>query len=386
MIPFPAIWWLFPAVALVFIALSFSLTRSGKLENEAVRKALVGAGAMLGFLTLALPLFEQPAFHIPLVQYGLGLPLLVLGLLGRVYPMLYLRQKGTTTTLDKVGKLVDSGPYAWVRHPQYTAGLIMLLGWFLAWGAWYALGFMPLIAGMIYAQARIEETYILEKMFGEAYAAYRERVGMLLPRLSEKHSTRITVAFLGLYAGLLAAQHGIFEIMQGSHAPGGLLINAIGSPCRAEAIWHACFPAMTLIPNLLVTGIAAVLVGLAMAVWAVAFAGHKRGGPVLGALSLLALLAGGGFVPVWIGLVAAVTAGALRAPVKPDGAVWRILAALWPWPLLLMTAWLPGSWLLGHFFGPAMVALSGPLFIVFDVGMPVLATFSGFAIKPTRSL
>ncbi|MBM4464436.1 MAG: isoprenylcysteine carboxylmethyltransferase family protein [Chloroflexi bacterium] len=214
------------------------------LESEAVRKALVGAGAMLGFLTLALPLFEQPTFDNPTVQYGLGLPLLIMGLLGRVYPMMYLRKKGTTTTLDKVGKLVDSGPYAWVRHPQYTAGLVMLLGWFLAWGAWYALCVLPFMAGIIYAQARVEEKHILEKMFGEAYAAYRERVGMLLPRLSEKHSLRITMAFLGLYAGLLAAQHGILVMLQGNRAPDSLLIHAIGPQCRPEAVWHACYPAL----------------------------------------------------------------------------------------------------------------------------------------------
>jgi protein-S-isoprenylcysteine O-methyltransferase Ste14 len=96
--------------------------------------------------------------------------------------MLYLRKKGTTTTLDEVSKLVDTGPYAWVRHPQYTAGLVMLLGWFLVWVAWYALFVPPLMATIIYAQAHIEEKYILEKMFGEAYTVYRKRVGMLLPR------------------------------------------------------------------------------------------------------------------------------------------------------------------------------------------------------------
>ena len=384
MITFPAIWGLFPAVALVFIALSFFLTRSGKLESEAVRKALVGAGAMLGFLTLALPVFEQPTFDNPPVQYGLGLPLLVLGLLGRVYPMIYLRKKGTTTALDAVGKVVDSGPYAWVRHPQYTAGWVMLLGWFLSWGAWYALCILPFVAGIIYAQARVEEKHILEKMFGEAYAAYRERVGMLLPRLSEKHPLRITVAFLGIYAGLLAIQHGVFAMLQGSRAPDGLLINAIGPPCQPEAVWHACYPAMTVLPNLRVSGMLAVAAGLAVVVWALAFAQRKHGGLILALLSLLMLPVGGGFVPVWIGLVAAAAAGGLRVPVKPGGAVWRILAALWPWPLWLMAVWAPGSWLLGHLFGPAMLALGGLLFLVFDVGMPVLAAFSGFAARLTR--
>ncbi len=190
---------------------------------------------------------------------------------------------------------------------------------------------------------------------------------------------RITTTFLGLYAGLIAIQHGIFEILQGSHAPDGLMFNALGPPCRPEAVWHACFPAMSLIPNLRATGIAAVFVGLALLLWALFFVQRRHGGVVLGLLAILLLLVGGGFVPVWISLVATAAAGGLRAPVKAGGAEWRILAALWPWPLLLMAMWMPGSWLLGHFFGPAMLAVSGLLFFIFDVILPVLAAFSGFA-------
>jgi hypothetical protein len=189
----------------------------------------------------------------------------------------------------------------------------------------------------------------------------------------------VTSAFLGLYAGLIAIQHGIFESLQGSRAPNGLMFNAIGPPCQPEEVWHACFPAMTLIPNLFVTGIVAILVGSGMAVWAAVFVGRRRGGLILGALSLLTLLVGGGFVPVWIGLVAAVTASRLAAPVSPGRVGWRSLAALRPWPMVLMALWLPGSWLLGHFFGAAMQAASGALFLAFDILLPVLAALSGLA-------
>jgi hypothetical protein len=192
-----------------------------------------------------------------------------------------------------------------------------------------------------------------------------------------KNPPRLTIAFLGLYAGLIAIQHGIFEIMQGSRAPDGLMFNAIGPPCQAETAWHACFPAMTLLPNLLVTGIAATMVGLGMMVWATACIERKCGGLVLGSLSVLALLVGGGFVPVWIGFVAAVTASRLAAPASLGGAGWRVVSALWPWPLVLMALWLPGSWLLGHFFGPAMLSASVLLFLVFDIGLPLLAGLSG---------
>jgi len=194
-----------------------------------------------------------------------------------------------------------------------------------------------------------------------------------------KNPLRVTTAFLGLYAGLIAIQHGIFEILQGSRVPDGLMFNAIGPPCQPQAVWHACFPAMSLIPNLFITGIAAILVGLAMAVWAAAFVGLRRGGLALGALSVLALLVGGGFVPVWIGLLAAVTASRLAAPASPGGAGWRVVSALWPWPLALMTLWLPGSWLLGHFFSAAMLSAGGLLFLVFTLGLPVLAALAARA-------
>jgi uncharacterized membrane protein len=91
-----------------------------------------------------------------------------------------------------------------------------------------------------------------------------------------KKATRIAAAMLGAYAGLLAVEHGIFEILQGSVRPNALLIHAIGRPCQPEAVWHACFPAMTLVPNFLVSGAFAVMVGLVMLVWATIFVQRKR--------------------------------------------------------------------------------------------------------------
>ncbi len=378
MIVFPAIWWLFPAASLLLIALSLTLTRTGRLASATLRKGFVALGASLGLLALALPFFEQPVFHMPIVNYGLGIPLAVIGLIGRIYPMVYLQRQGTTTAMEGVAKLVDSGPYAEVRHPQYTAGFLLLFGWFVAWGALYSLGMLPLLAGVIYVQALIEERYVLEKQFGAAYAAYRARTGMFLPRVAKaKSPLRITVALLGLYAGLLGVQHGIFEILQGNTAPDGLLFNAIGPPCQPEAVWHACFPAMSLIPNLLVTGIAAVLVGVALLLWSLFFVQRRYGGWVLGLLATLLLLVGGGFVPAFIGLVAAAASRDLHRP--PSQPRFAVLARVWPWPLVVMAVWLPASWLLGSLAPEAMLAASGLLFVTFDLGLPVLAAVSGVA-------
>jgi protein-S-isoprenylcysteine O-methyltransferase Ste14 len=190
MIVFPAIWLLFPTVALILILFSVILTKSGRMENARLRNAFVVSGAFLGFLALALPFFQQMQFKNVILNCAIGLPLTVVGLLGRVYPMIYLQRQGTTTALEEVGKLVESGPYGWVRHPQYTFGFLMLGGWFLVWGAVYSLGTLPLIGGIIYIQALIEERYILEKKFGKEYIEYKKRVGMLIPRISQTHPTQ----------------------------------------------------------------------------------------------------------------------------------------------------------------------------------------------------
>ncbi|HDQ73923.1 MAG TPA: hypothetical protein ENN19_17775 [Chloroflexi bacterium] len=187
---------------------------------------------------------------------------------------------------------------------------------------------------------------------------------------------RITVAFLGLYAGMLGIQHGIFEMLQGNTAPDGRLFNAIGPPCQTEAAWHACFPAMSLIPNLLVTGIVAVIVGLAFMLWALFFIQRRHGGWVLGLLAVVLLLLGGGFMPLFISLIAAGASHSLHHPVaRPRFAA---LASVWPWPLVIMAAWMPGSWLVGALFPEAMLAVGGLFFLVFDVGLAVLAAVSGF--------
>jgi len=190
-----------------------------------------------------------------------------------------------------------------------------------------------------------------------------------------KHPLHITRAFLGFYSGFLAIQHGIFSILQGSTPPTGVVFNAIGSPCQPEAVWHACFPAMTLIPNLLFTGITAVIAGMVMIIWSIVFTSRRHSGWGLCLLSIILLLFGGGFVPVFIALVAAAASDRL---INAQSNKWlTLIAKVWPWPLVIMAIWLAGSWLLGHFFSAIMLSLSGLLFVIFDLGLPVLAVLSG---------
>jgi protein-S-isoprenylcysteine O-methyltransferase Ste14 len=182
---FSAIWWLFPAASILFVPFSVYVTLSRTGGNPRWTRGFVVFGDLLGVLTLVLPFFEQPRFQNPVIRYAVGLPLIAVGLIGRAVPMIHLQRQGTTTAMGEVRRLVVTGPYRWVRHPQYAGGIVLLTGWFLVWGAVYSLCCLPLIAGIIWIQAWTEEKGVLEPRFGREYAEYRSRVGMLLPRIGK---------------------------------------------------------------------------------------------------------------------------------------------------------------------------------------------------------
>lgn len=119
---------------------------------------------------------------------------------------------------------------------------------------------------------------------------------------------RVAASTVGIYAGLLGAVHGYFEILQGNVAPDSFVINAIGTPCQADAVWHACLPAITMLPNFLIAGVLTLIISLIILTWAVAFIQRKRGGWILILLAVALLLAGGGFFPPFYGIVAGVIA------------------------------------------------------------------------------
>jgi hypothetical protein len=154
------------------------------------------------------------------------------------------------------------------------------------------------------------------------------------------------------------------------------------------AIQHACYPALTIIPNLATTGFLAIVIGLTLAVWAVAYIRYDYGGLSLILLSGLMLATGGGFVPVFIGLVAG--AAACSYWIRPN--CWKILslrplsvlAKLWPWTLLLLTVWFPCGWLLGHFFPQAMLQAGVLLLLCCNIGLPLMAVITGFAYDTQR--
>jgi protein-S-isoprenylcysteine O-methyltransferase Ste14 len=78
---------------------------------------------------------------------------------------------------------VRGGPYERIRHPMYTAFLLILGSSLLTSANWLVGGLWIAITWIdIRARIRFEEDRLGAK-FGEPYEAYKKRTGALLPRL-----------------------------------------------------------------------------------------------------------------------------------------------------------------------------------------------------------
>ena len=131
-----------------------------------------------------------------------------------------------------------------------------------------------------------------------------------------RKATKTVAMWFGIAAGIAGLEHGYFEILQGSTPPASLAFPSMGPPCDPEVIWNACEPAMSILPNFLLTGILAMLIGLALIVWSAAFVQRKHGGLVLILLSIALLLFGGGFFPPLIGIIGGVAGTRINQPIS----------------------------------------------------------------------
>ena len=84
-------------------------------------------------------------------------------------------------TLKADHQLIQTGPYARVRHPIYSGIFLAMMGTALFVGEWRALLGVAVFFLGHWLKARREEA-LLEQKFGEAYKHYRMRTGSLLPR------------------------------------------------------------------------------------------------------------------------------------------------------------------------------------------------------------
>lgn len=76
--------------------------------------------------------------------------------------------------------LATTGPYAWLRHPQYLGFLLVMAGWLLQWPTIPTLVMFPILAYVYARLARAEEREVAAS-FGADWKAYAARVHAYIP-------------------------------------------------------------------------------------------------------------------------------------------------------------------------------------------------------------
>lgn len=88
-------------------------------------------------------------------------------LLSAAWSVLYQAQKN--------GTLAQSGPYAYVRHPQYVGFVLILIGFLFQWPTILTLLMFPVLLVMYWRLALTEEREVKAEL-GDAYRRYAARV------------------------------------------------------------------------------------------------------------------------------------------------------------------------------------------------------------------
>jgi protein-S-isoprenylcysteine O-methyltransferase Ste14 len=151
--------------------------RGGPTAEVEPRQKLIMSFASLAFVALIV---------VPGLDHRFGwsrvpTPIVILGEAmvagGFFLVWLVFRQNSFTASTIQVAKgqsLVDTGPYALVRHPMYTGSLVMMLGIPLALASWWGIAAFAALKLVVVWRLLDEERFLARNLAG--YDAYRQRV------------------------------------------------------------------------------------------------------------------------------------------------------------------------------------------------------------------
>ncbi len=187
--PLPFVWpWalLFWACFVWAFTPEFRIIRESKKSSTTDAKSLqvILLGMNLAFLA-SFPLAWIPAFQIA----GARLPVFLAGIATLVSGSLLRRHcwrmLGASFTGDVRAsadqQVVTSGAYAFLRHPSYTAGIMLNTGIGIALGSWASALVLAAVSFLVYAYRISIEERALVGAIGEPYRQFMSTRKRLIP-------------------------------------------------------------------------------------------------------------------------------------------------------------------------------------------------------------
>jgi protein-S-isoprenylcysteine O-methyltransferase Ste14 len=179
---FAVIWiaWLASWLLAAFWA-SRTVKRAWTADALLYRVAVL-VGAVLLTPWAARKLAITPLWHVGFYGADALAGLTLAGLLFTWWARIHLGLLWSGSITRKEGhRVVDTGPYALVRHPIYSGLIFALIATAAAQATPAALVGAVLVASGLALKARAEERFLIAELGADAYGAYRRKVPMLVP-------------------------------------------------------------------------------------------------------------------------------------------------------------------------------------------------------------
>jgi len=143
---------------------------------------------ILGSKYPALNPFSHASGHLWLTFLGGGATIMVVIHIisdGLVIIGFSIMWKGWKLIHAAKGGLVIEGPYAYVRHPQYSGLFIIMIGMLIQWPTIITALMFPILVFVYYSLSKREEGEMI-KIFGDEYRRYLDKTPMFIPRLRKE--------------------------------------------------------------------------------------------------------------------------------------------------------------------------------------------------------
>ncbi len=177
------------AIAAAWVVWVASWIAAARWADPAAQRPAPGTASLyriatvVGVVLLVDP-FERPG---AVWRLGVGIDwvlvgLALAGLLFTWWARLHLGRLWSSSVTQKAGhRVIDTGPYAIVRHPIYTGLIAAIFATALVKGTLSGIAGAMVITFAFWIKARLEERFLSEQLGADAYDSYRRRVPMLVP-------------------------------------------------------------------------------------------------------------------------------------------------------------------------------------------------------------
>jgi protein-S-isoprenylcysteine O-methyltransferase Ste14 len=175
--------WAFPPESRIVRSAQKPAARPDSPDEGSVRVIVIGMGVatLIAFAVAWVPSLRSPAAWQPAL-FGIGVATLVAGSLLRRHCWRLLGASFTGDVRAEAGqRVVTTGAYGFLRHPSYTAGILMNIGLGVALGSWVSVVLLAVASFAVYGYRISVEERALVAAIGEPYREFMRTRRRLIP-------------------------------------------------------------------------------------------------------------------------------------------------------------------------------------------------------------